>query len=396
MNRFCSMFRQLLKLCPRVEFPALGKRTYAGRHARGFPGGGPFGAMLFCQLGRAHSLRAIWGGLASCEGKRSHRGIPAPSRSTVAYANEHRPWQLDRAVFQELVARCQPRAQGRRQCRCKTQLVRLASTGIDRCAPRFEWAQFRRPTGAVKLHRLRDPDGYLPRVGVVPEGRRHAVRVARPLRLDPGTLRLLDRGDVDYAWFGRLTTEEVVFVTRLQANALYEGVERRQVPERSHVRRDEGIRLTGVAAATKCPPLLRRVEVEDPEKDDTLVVLTHQLPFGATTIAAIYKDRWQIELFFPALKQNRKIKTFGGDQRQCPEGPGLAGPARPAAAPGLATAGALRLVAVEPRGPAAPEPVHASRSVGLAGSPVRRAAADLGAPAGGVGPWLIRTAGCGA
>ncbi len=312
MNRFCSMFSQLLKLFPRVEFQALVKRTYAERHARGFTCWGQFVAMLFCQLGRAHSLREICGGLASCEGKLSHLGITAaPSRSTLAYANEHRPWQLYRAVFQELLARCQPLAQGRRKFRFKNKLVSLDSTVIDLCATLFDWAKFRRTKGAVKLHLLLDHDGYLPSVVVITEGRGHDVRVARTLRFDPGTIVILDRGYVDYAWFGRLTTDEVFFVTRLKDNALYEVGERRRVPERSPVRR-EGIRLTGVDAATKCPHLLRRVAVYDPENDDTLVFLTNHLTFGATTIAAIYKDRWQIELFFKALKQNLKIKTFVG------------------------------------------------------------------------------------
>ena len=106
MSRFCSMFSQLLKLFPRTEFQVLVKRTHAERHARGFTCWGQFVAMLFCQLGRAHSLREICGGLRSCEGKLSHLGITAPNRSTLAYANEHRPWQLYRAVFHELLARC--------------------------------------------------------------------------------------------------------------------------------------------------------------------------------------------------------------------------------------------------------------------------------------------------
>ena len=104
MSGFCSMFSQLLKLFPRTEFQALVKRTHAERHARGFTCWGQFVAMLFCQLGRAHSLREICGGLRSSEGKLKHLGITAPSRSTLAYANEHRPWQLYRAVFQELLA----------------------------------------------------------------------------------------------------------------------------------------------------------------------------------------------------------------------------------------------------------------------------------------------------
>lgn len=312
MSAFCSMFSQLLKLFPRTEFQALVKRTHAERHARGFTCWGQFVAMLFCQLGRAHSLREICGGLRSSEGKLKHLGITAPNRSTLAYANEHRPWQLYRAVFQALLLRCQPLAKGRKKFRFKNKLVSLDSTVIDLCATLFDWAKFRRTKGAVKLHCLLDHDGYLPSVVVVTEGKRHDVRVARALRFDPGTIVVMDRGYVDYAWFGRLTVEGVFFVTRLKDNALYRVIERRRPPERSPVQRDEVIRLTGVAAETKCPHDLRRVEVYDPDKDETLVFLTNQLALGATTIAAIYKDRWQIELFFKALKQNLKIKTFVG------------------------------------------------------------------------------------
>ena len=121
MREFSSMFSQLLKLFPRTEFQALGKRTYAERHARGFTCWGQFVAMLFCQLGRAHSLREICGGLRSSEGKLKHLGITAPARSTLAYANEHRPWQLYRAVFEALLARCQPLGRGRRKFRFKNK-----------------------------------------------------------------------------------------------------------------------------------------------------------------------------------------------------------------------------------------------------------------------------------
>jgi hypothetical protein len=312
VSGFCSMFSQLLKLFPRTEFQALVKRTHAERHARGFTCWGQFVAMLFCQLGRAHSLREICGGLRSSEGKLKHLGITAPSRSTLAYANEHRPWQLYRAVFQELLARCQGAVPARRKFRFKHKLVSLDSTVIDLCATLFDWAKFRRTKGAVKLHCLLDHDGYLPSVVVVTEGKRHDVRVARTLRFDSGTIVVMDRGYTDYAWFGQLTSQGVWFVTRLKDHAVYEVVETRRIPAPGRVERDEVIRLTGVGAADKCPQLLRRVEVYDPEKDVTLVFLTNHLRFGATTIAAIYKDRWQVELFFKALKQNLKIKTFVG------------------------------------------------------------------------------------
>lgn len=312
MSGFSSMFSQLLKLFPRTEFQALVKRTYAERHARGFTCWGQFVAMLFCQLGHAHSLREICGGLRSSEGKLQHLGITAPARSTLAYANEHRPWQLYRAVFEALLARCQPLGRGRRKFRFKNKLVSLDSTVIDLCATLFDWAKFRRTKGAVKLHCLLDHDGYLPSVVVITEGKRHDVRVARTLRFDPGTIVVMDRGYVDYAWFGQLTAQDVFFVTRMKDPTLYQVVEVRKVPERGAVLRDDIIELTGVDAATKCPFRLRRVEVDDPDKQGTLVFLTNHLTLGATTIAAVYKDRWQVELFFKALKQNLKIKTFVG------------------------------------------------------------------------------------
>jgi hypothetical protein len=312
VKEFSSMFSQLLKLFPRTEFQALVKRTYAERHARGFTCWGQFVAMLFCQLGRAHSLREICGGLRSSEGKLKHLGIAAPSRSTLAYANEHRPWQLYRAVFQELLGRCQAQVTGRRKLRFKNKLVSLDSTVIDLCATLFDWAKFRRTKGAIKLHCLLDHDGYLPSVVVITEGKRHDVRVARTLRFDPGTIVVMDRGYVDYAWFGQLTAQGVFFVTRLKTHTAYRVVERRAVPARGAVLRDDLIELTTWDAANHCPFRLRLVEIDDPDKQGTLTFLTNQLAFAATTIAAIYKERWQVELFFKALKQNLKIKTFVG------------------------------------------------------------------------------------
>src|SRR3989441_562170 len=312
VSGFCRTFSQLLKLFPRTEFQALVTRTHAERHARGFTCWGQFVGMLFCQLGRAHSLREICGGLRSSEGKLKHLGITAPSRSTLAYANEHRPWQLYRAVFEALLLRCQPLAQGRRKFRFKNKLVSLDSTVIDLCATLFDWAKFRRTKGAVKLHCLLDHDGYLPSVVVVPEGKRQDVRVARTLRFDPGTVVVMDRGYTDYAWFGQLTAQGVWFVTRLKDAAVYAVVEDRRIPTQGRVERDQVIRLTGAGAPERCPHALRRIEVYDPDKDETLVFVTNHLDFGATTIAAIYKDRWQIELFFKALKQNLKVKTFVG------------------------------------------------------------------------------------
>ena len=310
--RVVSVFSQLLQLFPRVEFQRAVKEHRAERHARGFTCWGQFVAMLFCQLGRAKSLREICGGLACAEGKLSHLGITAPSRSTLAYANEHRPWPLYQTLFFQLLARCQGLAHGRRKFRFKNPLLSLDASVIDLCASVFDWATYRRTKGAVKLHLLLDHDGYLPCYAVITEGRRHEVTVARTLTFPPSTILVLDRGYVDFAWFAELTRQGVFFVTRLKDNAVYAVLGTRDVPRRGPVVRDELITLTGVRTAARCPYPLRVVEVTDPTSGDPLVFLTNQLTFGSTTIARIYKDRWQIELLFKALKQHLKVKTFVG------------------------------------------------------------------------------------
>jgi hypothetical protein len=312
MNKFCSIFSQLLQLFPRIEFQQAVRETRAERHARGFTCWGQFVAMLFCQLGRAHSLREITGGLRSCEGKLKHLGITTPSRSTLAYADEHRPWQLYERIFLQLLDRCQHQVQGKKKFRFKNKLMGLDSTIIDLSVTLFDWAKFRRTKGAIKLHLLLDHDGYLPSFAVITEGRMADVKVVPQFHFAPGTIVVDDRAYTDYALFGRWTAQGIYFVTRMKDNALYEVVGEKEVPQNRHIFKDELIELRGLGAIEKCPCPLRRIEAYDPETDKALVFLTNQLGLGATTISAIYKDRWQMEIFFKALKQNLKIKTFVG------------------------------------------------------------------------------------
>ncbi len=312
MNRICSIFSQLLQLFPRVEFQHMVRKTHAERHAKGFPCWSQLVSMLFCQLGRAHTLREISGGLRSCEGKLKHLGITAPSHSTLAYANGHRPWELYQEVFLQLFDRCRVQVMGKKKFRFKNKLTSMDSTTVDLCLEMFDWAKFRRTKGAIKLHLLLDHDGYLPSFAIITEGNVSDVRVARQFHFDPGSIVADDRGYTDYALWGQWTAEGVYFVTRMKDNALYEVVGENDVPKNSHVLKDEMIELRGPKAIEKCPYPLRRIEVYDPEKEETLVILTNNFKLGATTIAAIYKERWQIEIFFKALKQNLKIKTFVG------------------------------------------------------------------------------------
>lgn len=313
MNVFCSIFSQLLQLFPRMEFHAMVKKHDAERSAKGFTCWGQFVSMLFCQFGRAHSLREIVNGLRSCEGKLKHLGIAAPKRSTLAYANEHRPWELYRDVFFGLLARCKSEVTGRKKkFRFKNKLLSLDSSTIDLCLSLYDWAKFRRTKGAVKLHLILDHDGYLPSFAVITDGKVSDVKVAQTLRFESGTIVVDDRGYNDFALFAKWTAQGVYFVTRLKSNTLHEVMESREVPKNRNILRDETIRLTGPKAEERCPYLLRLVEAYDPETARTFVFLTNHFKLGASTVSAIYKDRWAVELFFKALKQNLKIKTFVG------------------------------------------------------------------------------------
>jgi len=240
-------------------------------------------------------------------------GIQAPSHSTLAYANGHRPWELYQLVFLKLYDRCRHQVSiGKKKFRFKNKLISMDSSVIDLSLSMFDWAHFCRTKGAIKLHLLLDHDGYLPSFAVITDGKVSDIEVARQFKFDPGTIIVDDRGYNDYALFGRWTHQGVYFVTRMMPNAVYEVIRENRVPQNRNILRDSIIRLSTAYAAERCPYHLRRVEFYNAEKDETLVFLTNHMKLGASTVPAIYKDRWQIELFFKALKQNLKIKTFVG------------------------------------------------------------------------------------
>ena len=312
MTASCSLFSQILKLIPRTDFERLVKETGADYRSKGLSSWSQFVGMLFCQLGRAHSLREIEGGLKSCEGKLAHLGITVPVRSSLSYANGHRPWQLFEQVFYGLFETVAAKAQRTHTFRFKNKLVSLDSTVIDLCLSMYDWATYRRTKGAVKLHLVLDHDGYLPCFGLVTDGTVADVKAAWHIAFRPGTIVVDDRGYNDYRLFAEWTEAGIYFVTRMKDNARFEIIEDHAVPQHRHIVKDQIIRLTGPGAHRKCPHVLRRVEVIREDTGTTLVFLTNHYGLGASTIAAIYKDRWQIELFFKALKQNLKIKTFVG------------------------------------------------------------------------------------
>jgi hypothetical protein len=315
MVKVASLFSQLLHHVPRHEFARLVARHRAEYDAKGFTCWTQFVAMMFCQLARADSLREICHGLSCCLGKLVHLGVSAaPKKSTLSYANARRPAALYEDLFWWLLEHFRKSGGlGARKSkfRFKNKLFSLDSTTISLCLALFPWASFRRSKGGVKVHVLLDHDDYMPSYVLLSEARRHDRRGADLITLNPGSIVVMDRGYTDYGLFGRWTSQGVFFVTRLKDNAQYEVLGRGAVPQDRNILADELIGLTG-AAARDCPHPLRRVVVWDAQREREIVLLTNHLEFGATTIANIYKDRWEIELFFKALKQNLKVKTFVG------------------------------------------------------------------------------------
>jgi hypothetical protein len=316
MKRVCSVFQQILNVFSRSEFEQLARKHGGERHARGFTCWDQLVAMLFCHLGRAQSLREICGGLASAEGKLSHLGIDGPpAKSTLSYANAHRPWQVFESLFYLLLDRCKDLAPKRR-LKFKNALLSLDATVIDLCASVFDWAKFRTTKGGIKVHMLLDNQGLLPSYALITDAKTSDIRPARQMTFSPGTIVVFDRGYNDFLWFVTLSLQGVWFVTRMKDGTRYRVVERRQVPRNGNILRDEvielDVNLKPYDIKLDSPVLFRRIEVRVPDRDEPMVFLTNHLQFAASTIAAIYKERWQIELLFKALKQNLRIKTFVG------------------------------------------------------------------------------------
>ena len=215
----------------------------------------------------------------------------------------------------KLLARCQGLAP-RHGFRFKNKRYSLDASTIDLCLSVFPWAKFRTTKGAAKLHVGLDHDGLLPSFLSITDGMTHDITAARALRLPKGSILVCDRGYTDYAWYNQLNTRGIFFVTRLRKNARYRVTERRSVIKSKGLSSDQTIELTGTKVS-HCPIALRRIGFKDARTGIQYFFLTNNFALAASTIAEIYKARWQIdiELFFKWINQNLKIKSFLGTSR---------------------------------------------------------------------------------
>jgi hypothetical protein len=315
MVQVASLFNQLLKHFPRTEFAALVRKHGAERRAKGFTCWTQFVAMLFCQLSRTDSLREICNGLSCCLGKLIHLGVHrAPQRSTLSYANKHRPAALFEDLFWTALNRFRDQQLfGTRlsRFRFKNKLLSLDSTTISLCLSLFPWAQFKRAKGGVKAHVLLDHDDYMPRFVLLTDAKATDVRMARAMPIPTQSIVTCDRAYMDFPRFAQWTEQGIYFVCRLPSSPLYSVVSQNPVPLRRNILSDQIVQFTGRYSG-KCRYPLRRITVHIDGDDAPLILVTNLMDFAATTIARIYKQRWQIEVFFKTLKQNLKVKTFVG------------------------------------------------------------------------------------
>jgi hypothetical protein len=303
-----TIFHQMLKLIPRHHFAKLEAEHSTGRKARSFTRWSQLVHLLSMQLTARVSLRDGVSSLKARIKSLYHLGIKPVARSTFADANHQRPASFFEALFGLMYRRCQPLAP-RHKFKFKNKLYSLDATVVSLCLALFPWAAFRRTKGGIKLHTLLDHDGYLPAFVSISPAREHEVKKARSLSLPKGSIVVEDLGYTDYAWYAQLTAQKIFFVTRQKRNARYAVLEHRKVNKNQGLLSDQTIRLTG----EECPVPLRRIAYRDAATGRRYVYLTNHFKLAAKTIAEIYKERWQIEIFFRFIKQNLKIKAFIGN-----------------------------------------------------------------------------------
>lgn len=311
MSHHNTAFHQLLKPLSRHEFEGIAKKHHSVQKLRSTTRWDQFIGMSMSQLSGRQSLRDIESNLAAQQSKLYHLGAKPIARSSLARLNEKQPAALYEDVFYTLLNRCKERS-STHKFRFKNPLYSLDASAIDLSLKLFPWAAHRTDTANVKLSVGLNHGNMLPEFVALSDGNENDMIEGRKFQFPKGSILAFDKGYVDYQWFARLTEQGVSFVTRLRSKSVYKVLERRQANYGKGITSDQIIQLNSTHALKRGVPRLRRVGYIDKNSGKRYVFLTNNFTLCAATIAAIYKDRWQVELFFKALKQNLKIKAFVG------------------------------------------------------------------------------------
>jgi hypothetical protein len=308
MAYYNTILNQVAAIIPRHEFEYQAKIHHAGQKFRKFNRWTQFMALMIGQLTARKSLRDIVGNLKAQGHKLYHLGMRPTSRSTLARVNNEQPASLYEKMFFMVLAQCQ-RFAPKNKFKINEKVYLLDTTTIDLCLSVFPWAKFRKTKGAVKLHMGIDANGYLPTFMTMTDGKTHESQWAKNLKLPKGSYVVFDRGFTDYSWYQSLMESGVFFVARLKKNSIVKHLKKRSGRKSPGVTVDRQIQLGDISEK------LRLVSYIDPETGQEYLFVTNAFHLDAKTVAALYKERWQIELFFKWIKQHLKIKTFLGTSR---------------------------------------------------------------------------------
>jgi transposase len=307
------VFSQFLDLLPRYEFQHIVNKYQGDYRTREFKCWNQLACMIFAHIRQEDSLRDIDISLNAHASKLYHIGIKQCPRSTLADANERRDYRIYEEFAKSLMIRA-------RRAYANTQLAvdvdnavyALDASTIDLTLSLFPWAKFRAAKGAIKLHTMIDLRGNIPAFLFITDGKVHDVKAAPKIRIEPQGIYVVDRAYVDFAWLCSIEETDAYFVTRLKTSIKYTRVVSRPVDKSVGLRSDQDILLFSKQTKKKYPKRLRRISFRDEDQNRTLVFLTNNFLLSAETIAALYKARWEIELFFKWIKQNLMVKSFYG------------------------------------------------------------------------------------
>ena len=308
MAQYNTVFHTLTKILPRHEIDRLDRKYGQGDKRRKTSRYVQLIVMLMAQILGLKSLREIEQAQKSKQKRLYHLGVKSPvSRSALSRMNDERSADFFKDVFQQMLQSCKAHAPGSQfKLPGVNRLILMDATTIQLCLKVFPWATYTQTKGAIKLHFGLNDDGYLPDFMVATTGKVHEINVAKSLDYQPGSMICMDRGYTDYDWWEELTRKGIYFVTRLKSNAVYDEIRRRAGRRSKNIVDDETIKLNG----SQTP--FRLIHYISPEDQHEYHFITNAMHLSAQTIADVYKERWQIELFFKWVKQNLKIKTFLG------------------------------------------------------------------------------------
>ena len=315
MSHHNTVFHQLLKPILRQDFERLANQHHHGQKLRSATRWDQFIAMLMSQLSCRQSLRDIQSNLESQQEKLYHLGAKKIARSTLARINEEQPASLYQQLFSNLLKHCE-NSKIAHKFRFKNPLYSLDASHIDVSLSLCAWAKVHESKASIKLTVGLNHSNTIPEFVALGNGIENDMVQGRSLKFPSGSIVVFDKGYVDYQWFAEMTDEKVSFVTRLRPKTVYQVKSKNKILTCKGILADESIELCSDYAKKRgAPKLLRRIEFYDKAKKRTFEFLTNNFHLAASTIAAIYKDRWKVELFFKAIKQNLKLKAFIGRSR---------------------------------------------------------------------------------